>query len=116
MSSSRCTPPKAKRTKAKLPKPRIAWAQDNRIFAPSKAHFTPNPKRRVHPVVFLPVDDLKEARARVRFERMGWEEKAEAVAEAILAPYGGNAGSALTNAAPNYAKSALLALGHKGKE
>lgn len=74
-------PPKAR---VKLPKARIAWAQDNALFAPSKKHFTPNPTRCVHPVVFVPCHSRSQAAQLARFANLTWEEKRSAIYGAII--------------------------------
>jgi hypothetical protein len=76
-----------KQRAAKLPKGRTAWALDNQMFAPTKAHFSSNSTRCLHAVAFLPAATKAHAKQMVKahkFLAMTREEQVEALRLALI--------------------------------
>lgn len=99
--------------KTKTPKARVMWINSDEAAVSHQFIFAYTPP------ALIPCATLKQARQRVRFERMGWEEKAELVARAIC-DFSRNWDGAWdrdTNMGSRFgymrdAEAVLLALGH----
>jgi hypothetical protein len=62
------------------------------------------------PVAVIPCQSLKQARQRVKFERMGWEEKDRAIRDAMAS--GGDWSYGRQPLVADLSRAVLLALGH----
>lgn len=112
-------PPRPTARKAKAPKPQVMLCSKSMILVVRDKPLQCWGDSPIYHCAVIPCASIGEARQRVRFERMGWEEKVEVVAKSIhftapgeYAPWT-EINHLVRTRYRERARAALLALGHR---